>query len=81
MKQLKEKFSQHLSAVRSTIENINKTAVGEYLNLPGHSTANMKVIVLEKCRQNSSLYRKDRESFFIHKFETKRLRPNKKMKL
>ena len=79
MKQLKERFSQHLSAVRSTNENIKQTAVGEHFNLPGHSTANMKVTVLEKCRQNSSLYRKARESFFINKFETKRLGLNKKM--
>ena len=45
MKQLKEKFSQNLSAVRFTNKNIKETAVGEYLNLPGHSTAKMKVTV------------------------------------
>ncbi len=57
MKPVKERFSQHLSAVRSTNENIKQTAVGEHFNLPGHSTANMKLTILQKCRQNSSLYR------------------------
>jgi hypothetical protein len=78
-KQLKERFKQHLDCVRSQNENLNKTAVGEHFNLPGHSVANMKVSVIENCRQESAMYRKCRESFFINKFETKHLGLNRKI--
>jgi hypothetical protein len=78
-KKLKERFSQHLSCVRSTNENLKQTAVAEHFNLPAHSSANMKVSVLEKCIQNSAMYRKCRESFFINRFETKHLGLNRRI--
>ena len=77
-KQLKERFKQHLDCVRSQNENLNKTAVAEHFNLPGHSVANMKVSVIENCKQESTMYRKCRESFFINKFETKHLGLNRR---
>ena len=75
-KKLKERFSQHLQNVKS--ENCT-TSTGEHFNLPNHSIANMNVSIVEKCCNDSKMYRKIRESFFINKFETKHLGLNRKM--
>ena len=55
------------------------TSTGEHFNLPNHSIANMNVSIVEKCCNDSKMYRKIRESFFINKFETKHLGLNRKM--
>ena len=75
-KKLKERFSQHIQNVKS--ENPS-TSTGLHFNLPGHSIANMKISIVEKCFNDSKMYRKIRESFFINKFETKHLGLNKKL--
>ena len=43
---------------------------GDHFNLPGHSLANMKVRILEKAKNNGDMYRKERERYFINKFNT-----------
>ena len=45
-------------------------ATGEHFNLPGHSVANLKVSIIEQVKFNSDLYRKEREEFYIRKFNT-----------
>ena len=36
----------------------------------GHSLADMKMVILEKVKKNDELYRKEREHYFIRKFNT-----------
>ena len=45
-------------------------ATGAHFNQPSHDLANMKISVLEQVKINSDLYRKEREEFFIRKFDT-----------
>ena len=74
---LKDRFSQHLGYVRCAEHD--KFPTGEHFNLPGHTENNMKVSVIEKCRIESSNYRKTREAQFINLFDTKRNGLNKKL--
>ena len=64
---LKDRISEHMGYIRNT--NITKTT-GFHFNLPGHTLANMTVTVLEKVKSEDELYRKERESYFIRKFNT-----------
>ena len=49
---------------------INNQDTGEHLNSPGHSLSDLSITVLEKVRQKDDLYRKEREKYFIRKFNT-----------
>ena len=44
---------------------ILSTPTGEHFNLPGHSLADLNILILEKVR---SQYRKEREKYLIRKF-------------
>jgi len=43
---------------------------GEHFNMPGHELANLKITILEKMKTNNIIYRKERESYLIRKFNT-----------
>ena len=43
---------------------------GRHFNLKGHSLSNMNVTVLENVKKKDIYYRKERESYFIRKFNT-----------
>ena len=45
-------------------------ATGADCNLPGHSLADMRVTGLEQVKRNCEEYRKERESYYIRKFDT-----------
>ena len=45
-------------------------ATGHHFNQPGHSLADLTVTALEKPKRNNSLYRKEREEYFIRLFNT-----------
>ena len=45
-------------------------ATGAHFNQAGHSLANMKITLLEQVKQNDIAYRKEREHYFINKFNT-----------
>ena len=45
-------------------------ATGEHFNLPGHNISNMKVTIVERVKKNDDQYRKEREKYFINKFNT-----------
>ena len=49
---------------------VTSWATGAHLNLPGHSLADMKFTVIEQVRYNSDLYRRERETYHINKFNT-----------
>ena len=44
--------------------------LGAHFNLPGHSLANLKAAIIEQVLKNEEEYRKEREHFFINKFNT-----------
>ena len=45
-------------------------ATGAHFNLPGHSLADLKFTILEQVRYNDEEYRREREKYFINKFDT-----------
>ena len=45
-------------------------ATGEHFNLPGHTLSDLRITILEKVRSNDDMYRKERERYFIQKFNT-----------
>ena len=61
------RFADHRGYVQN--KQMDK-ATGAHFNQPGHDLANMKISVLEQVKINSDLYRKEREEFFIRKFDT-----------
>ena len=75
-RQLKFCLSDH----RGYIVNKNtNTATGHHFNLPGHSLADLSVIVIEQVKKNYTLYRKEREEFHIRRFNTLYKGMNKKI--
>ena len=51
-------------------QQIVSVTTGDPFNLPGHSLANLKVYILEAVKKKDILYRKERETYLIHKFNT-----------
>ena len=45
-------------------------SIGEHFNLPGHSRADLRVTIIEQTKGKSSEYMKEREHYFIRKFDT-----------
>ena len=64
---LKHRLADHRGYVQNT--HLDK-ATGAHFNSPGHSLANMKITILEQVRKSDTEYRKQRESYFIRKFNT-----------
>ena len=56
---------------RGYISNQDETkATGQHFNSPGHSLSDLTITILEQVRSNDDLYRKEREKYFIRKFNT-----------
>jgi hypothetical protein len=56
---------------RGYVNNHDYTkATGDHFNSPGHSLADLTITVLEKVKSSDDLYRKEREKYFIRKFNT-----------
>ena len=56
---------------RSYITNqVTSTATGAHFNLPGHSLADMKFIIIEQVKYNDESYRREREIYHISNFNT-----------
>ena len=49
---------------------VTSNATGAHWNLPGHSLADLGVIILEQTKYKSEEYRKEREQQFTRKFNT-----------
>ena len=58
-------------------ENTN-TATGAHFCQPGHSLSDMKFISVEQVKKVDELYRKQREKYFIQKFNTCNIGMNRK---
>ena len=65
-------FLSSLFCTKALFSNIHLGYIntGEHFNLPGHTKADMKVLVLEKVKYTDPEYRKERESHLIRKFNT-----------
>ena len=46
------------------------TATGEHFNSPGHSLSDLSITILERVKTKDDLYRREREKYFIRKFNT-----------
>ena len=62
---LKQRFLEHKRYVDN---KITTQATGEHFNLPGHSRNNMKITIIEQVKKQDQSYRKEREKYFIKKF-------------
>ena len=67
-RRLADRFRERICYVKSA--NFTHLRTGNHFNLPGHTLSNMKVSVLEKCKENNPTYREIRESYFINQFNT-----------
>ena len=64
---LKERLSDH----RGYVYNQKVDYVtGQHFNQPGHSLSDLKITVIEKQKNEDDMYRKERERYFINKFNT-----------
>ena len=68
-RKLKHRLAEHIGYIKS---NIDSQPTGWHFNLPGHSLHNLTVTVIEKEKKLDTLYRKERESYLIKKFDTYR---------
>ena len=63
---MKFRLAEH----RGYIGNNDDTATGEHFNSPGHSISDLSITILEKVKRKGEAYRKEREKYFIRKFNT-----------
>ena len=64
---LRQRFLNH----KGYVENQTRSqATGLHFNLPGHSKNNLTITIIEQVRKVDPCYRKEREKFFINKFNT-----------
>ena len=66
-RKLRERIMDHKGYI--TNKKINQ-ATGAHFNLPGHSIDNLTVTIVEKVKKPDAEYRKEREKYFIRKFNT-----------
>jgi hypothetical protein len=64
---LKHRLADHRGYV---INKMTNKATGAHFNSPGHSLANLKITILEQVKKSDIQYRKEREKYFIKKFNT-----------
>ena len=64
---LKERISEHKGYIKY---NYQDKATGAHFNQKGHTLEHMKVSIIEKVKKQEESYRKERERFFIQKFNT-----------
>ena len=63
----KNRLDEHRGYINSKDES---QPSGAHFNLPGHSLANLKATIIEQVLKNEEDYRKEREHFYINKFNT-----------
>ena len=64
---LKDRFLDHIGYARRN----EAKSTGIHFNLPGHSTSDMTISVLEQVKQKDRFFRETRESYWIEKFNLK----------
>ena len=64
---LKQRLADHRGYVNC--DNIN-TATGAHFLQPGHSLSHLQITIIEKLKNQSDIYRKEREKYFINMFNS-----------
>ena len=64
---IRNRLSEHRGYVNNQLVSVS---TGEHFNLPGHSLANMKITIIEQVKKNDIMYKKEREKYFINKFNS-----------
>ena len=64
---LKSRLADHRGYV---MNDRHDTATGAHFSKPGHDLSHLSITVLEKVKNNEATYRKEREKYFINKFNT-----------
>ena len=64
---LLSRLAEHRGYVTNKVTD---KSTGEHFNLPGHSLADIEATVIEQTQGKGSEYRKEREHYFIRKFNT-----------
>ena len=72
---LKHRLADHWGYVLNS--HLDKAA-GAHFNSIRHSLANLEITILEQVRKSDTEYRKQRENYFIRKFDTFNTGRNKK---
>ena len=67
IRMLKQRLAEHKGYINNQVTN---RATGAHWNLPGHSLAHLKVIILEQSKYKDKEYIREREKYFIRKFDT-----------
>ena len=65
-RQLQKRLADHRGYIFNQVES---RATGAHFNLPSHSLADLSVTILEQTK-NDPDYRREREKYFIRKFDT-----------
>ena len=73
---LKYRLADHRGYVNN---HITSQATGSHFNSPGHSLTDLKITILELVKYRNTAYRKEREKYFIRKFNTYHEGLNKKV--
>ena len=73
---LKYRLADHRGYVLN--QYIDKVT-GAHFNTAGHSLSNLKITILEQVKKRDTEYRKQREKYFIRKFNTINIGLNKKI--
>ena len=73
---LKYRLAKHWGYVTNQLTD---KATGAYFNSAGHSLSDLKIIILEQVKKKDTEYRKQREKYFIRKFNTLNIVLNKKI--
>ena len=60
----------YIGKTKIMINNLVDTATGSHYTLPGHSLADLELIVVEQTRYKNDLYRKEREEYNIRMYDT-----------
>ena len=63
----KQRINEHIGYAKNN--HLSKTT-GHHFNLPGHTWKNMTFTIIEKVKESDTIYRQEREKFFINKFGT-----------
>ena len=75
-RRFKDRLTEHVGYIRTA--NLEKPT-GHHFNLPGHSLGDLEATIIEKCKFDSPIYRKTRESYFINVFASKYKGLNRKV--
>ena len=64
---LKDRLSDHRGYINNQKLNY---ITRQHFNQPGHSLSKLKITIIEKQKSEDDSYRKERERYFINKFNT-----------